>query len=80
MAEVKNKEYKLLFANQSVDTNVKYRLVRETSMYVFLEQITKEPMHIFRVHKKTLNVKGFKNEKNGYSFDVPSAISLTLIN
>lgn len=69
-------EYKLIFANQSIDTTVKYKLVRETSMYVFLEQITKEPNFIFRVHKKTLNVKGIKSGENSYKFDVPTAISL----
>ena len=74
------KTYQLLFKNQSVDSIIKYRVVRETKMYFFLEEVTKLPIHIFRVHKKTLNVKGFKYGENGYSFEVPSAVSLNLIN
>lgn len=74
------KTYQLLFKNQSVDSINKYRVVRETKMYLFLEPITKLPIHIFRVHKNTLNVKGFKYSENGYSFDVPSAVSLKLLN
>lgn len=71
-------EYKLLFANQSVDTNKKYLLVRETKMYVFLAEIGKNPF-IFRVHKNTLNVKAIKTGEDGYRFDVPKAISLKKI-
>ncbi len=74
------KTYQLLFANQSIDSDIKYHVVRETKMYLFLEKITTLPVYIFRVHKKTLNVKGFKYGENGYSFDVPSAISLKLLN
>lgn len=73
------KIYRLLFANQSIDTAKKYSLVRETAMYVFLQEITKEPQFIFRVHKSTLNVKGIKEGKGGYQFDVPQAKSLDLI-
>lgn len=69
--------YQLLFANQSVDSKVRYELVRETKMYVFLREITKEPSpYIFRVNKKTLSVKGIKEGKNGYQFDVADARSL----
>ena len=68
--------YKLLFANQSIDTKKRYELIKETKTYVFLREITKEPTFIFRVHKKTLKVKGIKVGE--YSFDVPRAISLTL--
>lgn len=74
------KTYQLLFKNQSVDSKVKYHVIRETKMYLFLEPITKLPIHIFRVHKKTLNVKGFKYGENSYTFDVPSAVSLKLLN
>lgn len=74
------KTYQLLFKNQSVDSINKYRVVRETKMYLFLEEVTKLPIHIFRVHKNTLNVKGFKYGENGYSFEVPSAVSLKLLN
>ena len=74
------KIYQLLFANQSIDSKISYRVVRETKMYLFLEQITKQPIYIFRVHKKTLNVKGFKVGENSYRFDVPSAVSLKLLN
>lgn len=73
------KFYQLLFANQSIDSKVKYKLIRETKMYVFLID-TRGSTFIFRVHKKTLNVKGIKYGENGYSFDVPSAVSLNLIN
>lgn len=68
--------YKLLFANQSVDSKTRYELIRETKVYVFLREITKEPVYILRVHKKTLNVKGIKEGKNGYKFDIPCAITL----
>lgn len=68
--------YQLLFANQSTCSNVEYELLRETKMYVFLRQITKEPPHIFRVHKKTLSVKGIKEGKFGYRFNVANAKSL----
>ena len=74
------KTYQLLFKNQSVDSIIKYRVVRETKMYFFLEEVTKLPIYIFRVHKNTLNVKGFKYGENGYSFEVPSAVSLKLLN
>ncbi len=30
--------YKLLFANQSIDTKKRYKLVRETAMYVFFRR------------------------------------------
>lgn len=72
--------YKLLFANQSVDTKTRYQLVRETKMYVFLEKIEKEPHYIFRVHKTTLSVKGIKAGKGGYRFNVANAIQLIKIN
>jgi len=52
------KTYQLLFKNQSVDSINKYRVVRETKMYLFLEPITKLPIHIFRVHKKNFKCKG----------------------
>lgn len=69
--------YQLLFANQSIYSKVRYELVRETKMYVFLREIAKEPSpYIFRVHKKTLSVKGIKEGKNGYKFDVADARSL----
>lgn len=68
--------YQLLFANQSIYSTVRYELVRETKMYVFLREITKEPVYIFRVNKKTLSVKGIKEGKNGYKFDVADAIHL----
>jgi len=71
--------YQLLFANQSADSKVRYELVREAAMYAFLREITKEPQYTFRVHKKTLSVKGIKEGKNGYKFDVADAIKLTKI-
>jgi len=71
--------YQLLFANQSIDSKVRYDLVKETKMYVFLREITKEPQYTFRVHKKTLSVKGIKEGKNGYQFDVADARKLTKI-
>jgi len=74
------KTYQLLFKNQSVDSIIKYRVVRETKMYLFLEEVTKSPIFTFRVHKNTLNVKGFKYGENGYSFEVPSAVSLKRLN
>lgn len=72
--------YQLLFANQSVDSKVRYELVRETARYVFLREITKDPRFIFRVNKKNLSVKGIKEGENGYQFDVPNAISLKKLN
>ena len=69
-------QYQLLFANQSADSKIRYESVRETKMYLFLKEITEEPRFIFRVHKKTLSVKGIKEGKNGYCFDVPNAVSL----
>lgn len=71
--------YQLLFANQAIDSNVRYELVRETKKHVFLRQIIEEPAYIFRVHKTTLSVKGIKQGKNGYQFDVADAISLKQI-
>jgi len=68
-------EYKMIISNQT-DYEQKYKLIKETSMYVFLQQITKEPTFIYRVHKKTLNVKGIKQGKDGYKFDVPRASKL----
>ena len=68
--------YQLLFANQSADSKVRYELVRETKMYVFFKRNHKNPQYIFRVHKKTLSVKGIKEGKNGYQFDVANARSL----
>lgn len=63
--------YHLSIANQTY--SAEYELLRETKMYVFLRQITKNPPHIFRVHKKTLSVKGIKEGKLGYKFDAPKA-------
>ena len=68
--------YQLLFANQAIDSKVRYELIRETKMYVFLRPITKDPEYIFRVHKNSLSVKGIKQGKNGYKFDVADARSL----
>jgi hypothetical protein len=71
------KTYKLLFANQSVDTKKRYTLVRETKTYVFLEEIAEEKSSFtLRVHKNTLSVKGIYKGKTGYQFDVPRAISM----
>ena len=76
---MKANTYKLLFANMSVGTKKRYELVRETKSYLFLRELTKEPVFIFRVHRKTLNVKGIKPGENGYRFDVARAVSLTLM-
>jgi len=71
------KTYMLLFANQSVDTKTRYTVVRETAMYIFLEEIAKEKQSfIFRVHKNTLNVKGIKTGKSGYKWDLPRALAM----
>jgi len=48
--------------------------VRETKMYYFLELDCPDAIFQYRVHKKTLNVKGIKVGE--YQFDVPSALSL----
>lgn len=77
---MENSVYKLLFKNQSIDTTIRYESVKETKMYVFLREITNEPQYIFRVNKKTLNIKGIKEGKDGYRFDVPCALTLTKIN
>lgn len=69
-------KYKLLFANQSSDTTKRFSLIRETKSYVYLKEIgLHEPNFIFRVHKKTLNVKGIKEGDNydGHQWDVPTA-------
>ena len=72
------KKYRLLFANQSEDSKGNdYDLVKETTMYVFLQK-PNEP-HIYRVNKKTLSVKGIKNGKGGYQWDAPKARSLKKI-
>ena len=70
-----NTQYQLLFRNQSIySKNSIYNLVRETKMYVFLRQ--ENGFHTFRVHKTSLNVKGIKEGKNRYTFDVARAIIL----
>lgn len=69
----------MLFANQSIDYSKRYIVVRETSMYLFLQEVTKDPNFIFRIHKNTWNVKGIKEGKDGYRWDVPSAIQLKKI-
>lgn len=69
-------QYKLIFANQSIDTTKTYSCIRETKMYVWLKENTKEPTFVFRVHKKTTKVKGIKEGLNGYKFEVPTAIIL----
>lgn len=74
--KIEKTSYQLLFANQSSDSAVKYEKVRETLMYIFLKEVTKEPTFLFRVNKRTLNVKGIREGKDGYMFEVPSAISL----
>jgi hypothetical protein len=71
-------EYRLIFGNQSIGNDVKYTLIRETVMYVFLKK-EHNPIHIFRVHKKSLNVKGIKQGKNGYKWNLPKAIILEKI-
>ena len=69
--------YQLLFKGQSIDDKTRYEVVRETKDYLFLKEIRKEPSFIFRVHVRTLNVKGIKEGKNGYRWDAPSAVRLT---
>ena len=69
-------QYKLIFANQSINTTKTYSCIRETKMYVFLSENNTQTNFVFRVHKNTLNVKGIKEGLNGYKFDVPTAISL----
>ncbi len=71
--------YKLIFENQSTDIKARFTLERDTKMYLFLRQVG-NPCHIFRVHKKTLNVKGIKEGKDGYRFDIPTAIWLDYVN
>ena len=67
--------YKLIFANQSSDTKMRYRAVRETKMYVFLQEIARdESSFIFRVHRKTFSVKGINTGADGYAFKMPTAI------
>lgn len=75
--EEKNKirKFKLIFRNQEIDTKIIYTLVRETKDYVFLKQDHGTPYFTFRVHKRTLNVKGI-SEKGNYRWDVPTAVRL----
>jgi hypothetical protein len=78
--------YKLLFANQSIDTKKRYNLVRETKMYLFLVENCVHSNYVFRVHKKTLNVTGFTKNyttkktvpyaERGYGLDTVKAIWL----
>jgi len=71
------KKYKLVFANQSEDSSATYNLIKETENYVFLENPKNKSIgHTFRVNKKTLTVKGIKEGKEGYMFDVPKAVNL----
>jgi hypothetical protein len=72
--DTKENTYKLIFANQS-DTKMRYRAVRETKMYVFLQEIAREEStFIFRVHRKTNRVKGINTGADGYAFKMPTAI------
>jgi len=75
--EKKNKvrKFKLLFRNQGIDTTITYTLVKETKDYVFLKQDYGTPYFTYRVHKRTLNVKGI-NEKEKYKWDIPTAVRL----
>jgi len=75
--EKKNKirKFKLLFRNQAINTTITYTLVRETKDYVFLKRDQGTPYFTFRVHKRTLNVKGI-NEKEKYKWDIPTAVRL----
>ncbi len=69
------KKYKLLFANQSEDNKGSYYdLVRETKLYLFLQQPNMP--HVYRVDKRSLAVKGIKEGKGGYQWDAPKARSL----
>jgi hypothetical protein len=70
--EENKNQYYLIFKNQSKDTSTIYDVVKETDKYVFLTN----GIHDFRVDKKTLSVKGIKNGKDGYSWDLPKAIAL----
>ena len=70
---MKDRIFKLLHKNESVDTKTRYKLERETKMYVFLSD-TRGSDFIWRVHKNTLNIKGIHKE-GLYEFDVPRAIS-----
>lgn len=65
-----NQVYQLLWANQGVDNKDRYKLIKETPMYFFFKKIPNASF-VFRVHKKTKNVKGIKEGKNGYQFDMP---------
>ena len=48
---------------------------QETDMYYFLEKIAGSAF-TYRVSKKTLKVKAYKEGEEGYAFDVPTAVSL----
>lgn len=74
-----NVRYKLFFKGMSIDSkNNVYELTRETKVYLFLKQLGTDNF-IFRVNKKSLNVKGIKQGDNGYFFSVPKAIKLDKI-
>ena len=70
-----DRRFKLVFRNQSDDSAEVYRLTRETDMYYFLEKIAGSAF-TYRVSKKTLKVKAYKEGEEGYAFDVPTAVSL----
>ena len=67
-------EYKIIFANESIDTKKRYSLFRETKMYWFFKEWGCD--FIFRIHKNTLNMKGIKEGANGYRWDIPTPISV----
>jgi hypothetical protein len=68
------KKYKLVFSNQSEASADIYNVEKENDNYVFLSK-NRMP-HILKVNKKSLMVKGIKDGKDGYQWDVPRAIKL----
>lgn len=72
------RKFKLIFKNQTDDNAGVYRLIKETDNYYFLENVAGSAF-TYRVSKKTLKVKAYKEGEDGYAFDVPTAVAIVEI-
>jgi hypothetical protein len=63
--------YKIVYTNQSIKSASTYRLIKESKLYNWFENVCGSSF-IYRISKKTYKTKAFKGGEYPYSFDVPT--------
>lgn len=70
---MKSKEYKILFENETVFNAKIYFSMGETKVYLFVKQKDGTDFFTYRIHKKTLKMKGISQTS---TWDVKSPIKI----